>query len=109
MINDPNYFPAVVQVIVDAGYQILIYFDDGTIHRYDVEPLLSGPVFLPLRDPDFFRRSLTVMLGTVAWDLDGNRDEERCIDLDPISLYRETPVVPEPAWVASDSGAPCES
>ena len=31
-----------------------------------------------------------------AWDLEGNRDETTCIDLDPVKMYRESPVVDDP-------------
>ena len=52
MIDNPNYMPQVLQVIAAPGddYVILLYFDDGSIHQYDVEPLLDQPVFRPLRD-----------------------------------------------------------
>jgi hypothetical protein len=99
MIEHDAYFPEVLQVVPLDGYRILVYFDDGTIHRYDVEPLLDQSVFAPLRDVKLFRSTLTVMGGTVAWDLRGDRDESACIDLDPLALYRETPEVEEPAWL----------
>jgi hypothetical protein len=52
MIDNPNYMPQVLQVIAvpGNGYLILLYFDDGSIHQYDVAPLLDQPVFRPLRD-----------------------------------------------------------
>ena len=101
MIDNPNYMPKVLQVIAAPGddYVILLYFDDGSIHQCDVEPLLGQPVFRPLRDRSLFRRALTVLNGTAAWDLAGTRDETRCIDLDPLVLYRTTPEIEEPAWV----------
>ncbi len=76
----------------------------GSIHRFDVAPLLDQPVFRPLRDRARFRRALTVMNGTAAWDLAGTRDETRCIGLDPLVLYRTTPEIGEPAWVARGAG-----
>ena len=103
MIDNPNYMPQVLQVIAAPGddYVILLYFDDGSIHRYDVEPLLDQPVFRPLRDRSLFRRALTVLNGTAAFA--GTRDETRCIDLDPLVLYRTTPEIEEPAWVIGGS------
>lgn len=61
MIDNPNYMPQVLQVIAvpGDGYLILLYFDDGSIHQYDVAPLLDQPVFRPLRDRALFRRTLT--------------------------------------------------
>ena len=101
MIDHPNYMPEVLQVIAapGAGYRILLYFDDGSIHQFDAAPLLDQPVFRPLRDRALFRRALTVLNGTAAWDLAGTRDETRCIDLDPLVLYRTTPEIDEPAWI----------
>ena len=105
MIDDPNYLPEVLQVIATPGddYLIVLYFDDGSIHQFDVEPLLDQPVFRPVRERALFRRALTVLNGTAAWDLAGTRDETRCIDLDPLVLYRTAPEIDEPAWV---TGAP---
>ena len=102
MIDHPDYMPQVLQVIAAPGdgYGILLYFDDGSIHQYDVAPLRDQPVFRPLRDRAVFRQALTVLNGTAAWDLAGARDETRCIDLDPLVLYRTTPEIDEPAWVA---------
>ena len=101
MIEDPNYMPEVVQVIATPvrDYQVILYFDDGSIRQFDVAPLLDGPVFQPLKDVELFRRALTVMNGTAAWDIAGTRDEWKCIDLDPVVLYRESQEIDEPDWV----------
>jgi len=103
MITDSRYFPEVLQVVPGSDYQLYVYFDDGTIHVLDARPLLDGEVFRPLRDPERFRSALTVMNGTVAWDLSGRRDETACVDLDPLRLYRECPEVPEPSWMKADA------
>ena len=41
-----------------------------------------------MKDDKIFRNRLTVMNGTAAWDIDGNRDETRCVDIDPFELYK---------------------
>jgi len=106
VIEDPNYMPEVVQVIATPArdYQIILYFDDGSIRRFDAAPLLDGPVFQPLKDRELFRRALTVMNGTAAWDIAGTRDEWKCIDLDPVVLYRESQEIDEPDWVLRGMG-----
>ncbi len=44
-----------------------IAFDDGLSGDVDFEPYLGGgPVFEPLKDPDFFRTA-TIDGGTIAW------------------------------------------
>ena len=75
MMEQEAYFPRVLQAVPLEGYRILVYFGDGTIHRCDVEPFLDQPVFAALRDSTLFRSALTVIGGTVAWDLRGDRDE----------------------------------
>ena len=43
---------------------------------------------------DRFKNTLTVLNGTVAWDIAGNRNEYECIDIDPMTIF-ECPVVPD--------------
>ncbi|MDA3950572.1 MAG: DUF2442 domain-containing protein [Spirochaeta sp.] len=99
MITDPRYFPEVIQVIPTPEYHVLVYFDDGSIRDFDAQPLLEQGVFAPLKVEDRFRATITVMNGTLAWDLHGTRDETTCLDVDPLVIYRESPEVAEPEWV----------
>ncbi|MEX2443793.1 MAG: DUF2442 domain-containing protein [Alkalispirochaeta sp.] len=99
MITDPHYFPEVLQVIPAPDYHVLVYFDDGSIRDFDAHPLLEKSVFVALKDEHRFRSTITVMNGTLAWDLQGNRDEAACLDVDPLVIYRDSPEVDEPAWV----------
>lgn len=99
MITDPQYYPEVLQVVAGTDHELFVYFNDGSIHRFDASALLGGEVFAPLRDPETFRRTLTVINRTVAWDLGGDRSPDRCVDLDPISLYRDSPEVEEPPFL----------
>ena len=71
-----EYFPTVVQVIPLDNFHVQVFFDDGKI-----------VIFKPLRDIDAFKEACTVMNGTLAWDLSGNRDESSCIDIDPFTVY----------------------
>lgn len=90
--------PKVVQVRAISNYTLLVYFDDGRIKRYSVEPLLEeGGVFAQLKDPEFFSKCLTVLNGTVAWSPDFN--PENCIDIDPLVIYKTgEDVTHEYAW-----------
>ena len=66
------------------------------VRKYDASRLVTQPgVFRKLQDMDTFRSCMTVLNGTVAWDLEGNRDETRCIDIDPFTVY-DSPVVKDP-------------
>ena len=92
-----EYFPEVVQVVAGEGYEVFVYFSDGSIRQYDVGPLIAtGGVFEFLADKTFFTERLTVINGTVAWDATGDRDEYRCIDLDPFTIYENANIVPDP-------------
>lgn len=91
-----DIFPKVVQAIPGDNYTIYAYMNDGSVRLVDALPLIDkGGVFAPLRDPDVFQRTLTVMNDTVAWDLSGKHDPSDCIDLDPFSI-QERPAVADP-------------
>jgi hypothetical protein len=50
-----------------TGYSYHIVFDDGTDAVIDFSEYLNrGPVFEPLRDPDFFRMA-RIEGGTITW------------------------------------------
>lgn len=80
-------FHNVIQVIPYEDYKVYVYFEDGKIVCYNVEPLLGKKVFEPLKDKDFFMNACTILNDTLAWDLSGDRDESKCLDIDPDMLY----------------------
>lgn len=80
-------FPKVVQVIPMENFTVYVYFEDGKIVCYDMNPLLDKEVFLPLKGKDIFIETCTVMNDTLAWDIMQNRDLSSCIDIDPDTLY----------------------
>lgn len=93
---DNSYYPEVVQAVAGPDKSVYAYFSDGKITKYDVTPLIvRGGVFSRLADEDFFSQSLTVLNGTVAWDVSGRFDPTTCIDIDPLAVY-EAPVVSDP-------------
>ena len=89
-----DYFPTVVQVIPQTDYTVYVYFDDGKIVLYDLSEKIDKEIFKPLREIDVFMNTCTVMNETLAWDIAGNRDSTKCIDIDVFSLY-ELPAVEE--------------
>lgn len=92
-----EYIPVVVQAVAGEGRTVYAYFSDGTVRKVDVEPLINrGGVFSLLEDDEFFTGRLTVLNDAVAWDLTGNLDASRCIDLDPWAMYESAPVVADP-------------
>ena len=93
---DDTYYPVVVQAVKGTDQTVYAYFTDGTIHLFDMKPLIKkGGVFHAMADPTFFAEKLTVLNDTVAWDLSGCYDGRNCIDIDPFAVYA-APVVPDP-------------
>ncbi len=94
---DSSYFPKVVQVIPTEDYKVYVYFDDGSIKLYDAQYIINKGIFKKLKDKKIFIETCTVLNGTLAWDIDGNYDTSKCLDLDPIELYENCPEVEEPS------------
>jgi hypothetical protein len=58
----------VESVRLVGPHMLLLRFNDGTDRRVDLLPVLTGTVFVPLRDPEFFSRvALDPVAGTVVW------------------------------------------
>lgn len=65
---------------VTESHLLELKFNDGTEKTVDVRPLLTGPVFEPLRAAEFFARMhLDEVCGTVTWP--------NGADLAPEALY----------------------
>jgi len=80
----------ILQVLPETQYRVFCYFSDGRVKLYDARPLIEGGgVFCRIADLAVFRDSCTVMNGTLAWDVDGDRDPYTCIDLDPDTVYEK--------------------
>ncbi|MDE6530053.1 MAG: DUF2442 domain-containing protein [Lachnospiraceae bacterium] len=78
----------IVQVVPTKEFTVYVYFEDGKIVCYDVKPLLEKEVFAVLKDIEYFMKTCTIMNDTLAWDIAGNRDNTKCIDIDPDTLYK---------------------
>jgi hypothetical protein len=58
----------IIEAAVSGPHSLRLAFNDGTRKTVDVQPLLSGTVFEPLRDPVYFARAtLDPVCGTVVW------------------------------------------
>lgn len=82
-----DYFPKVVQVIPQDNFQVQVFFDDGKIVIYDANEDLKSDLFKEFRDINKFKDACTVLNDTLARDTTGDRDETKCIDIDPFTLY----------------------
>lgn len=75
-----RHFEKATAVRVVRPYVLEVSFKDGYRRRVDIEPLLWGEVFAPLRDPALFARATVDPLGgSVYWPTGA--------DLAPESLY----------------------
>ncbi len=80
---------------VRGPHHLELSFSDGARAVVDVEPLLSGSVFEPLRDPGYFAQvALDPVCGTVVWP--------NGADFAPEALHALLPA----AAVNAEAGAP---
>ena len=94
-MDNRYFYPEVYQAVAGEDYTVYVYMNDGGVRKFDAAHLVEkGGVFEPLRDKRRFQTALTVINHTVAWDLEGNRDEYHCIDIDPFELF-QSPIVPD--------------
>lgn len=58
----------IIQATVCGPHSLRLTFSDGTRKRVDVLPLLTGPVFTPLREPARFAEvAVDPVCGTIVW------------------------------------------
>ena len=88
-----HFYPEVLHAVAGENFTVYAYMSDGNMRLYDVKPLINkGGVFKQISDENVFKEKLTVLNNTIAWDIGGNRDEYKCIDIDPFDIF-ESPVV----------------
>ncbi len=79
----------LTEATLKEGFVVHVSFDDGMRKTVDLLPLLSGPVFERLRDPDEFRQfRIDPIAGTICWS--------NGADLAPEALRDLPAVVDEP-------------
>ncbi len=70
----------VESVEVLEGYTLRVGFDDGTQQRIDLEPILAGEIYGPLRDRDLFEEvRIDPEAHTIVWP--------NGADFDPATLH----------------------
>ena len=95
-----DFIASVLQAVPGDDFTVYAYFNDGSVRKADIKPLIArGGIFSALADETFFRERVTVINGAVAWDVTGTRDATRCIDLDPCAMYEHAPVTADPLRV----------
>jgi hypothetical protein len=95
-LDTNRFFPEVFQVVPTDDYKVYAYMNDGSVHLYDAKHLLNDKGFAKyLNDINFFKNKIKVIGYTIAWDIASNRDEYKCIDIDPFEVFN-SPVVDDP-------------
>jgi len=91
----------VIQVYPQEDFTVYVYFEDGKIKLFDMNPLLGKGVFKKISDIKDFINKCTVLNNTLAWDIDGNYDPYHCIDIDPVQIYEKAKETSDPlSWRA---------
>ena len=58
----------VQQVVAEPRFRLRLRFDDGTERTIDFAPMLRGPLFGALRNPDLFAQvRVNDATGTIEW------------------------------------------
>ena len=77
-MNHPIY--CVTSVAAVGGYRLRVGFDDGSTRVIDLEPVLEGDLYGPLRDPSLFAAvQVDPEVGTLTWP--------NGADFDPATLH----------------------
>lgn len=85
------------QVVPTDDYHVYVYYDNGEIRKYDCTWILEeNGAFEKLKSISEFKSLCTIMNGTLAWDISGTRDPQRCIDLCPDTVYKESTRTSDP-------------
>jgi hypothetical protein len=61
-----KFLPTVVHAEHRGGFRLHIVFNDASENTIDFERWLEGPMFEPLKDPQYFQRFF-IDGGTVVW------------------------------------------
>lgn len=60
--------PTVTSVQVISDYTVRLEFSDGLVREVDLSDRLTGPVFGPLKDPEYFAKvRVDPDGGTIVW------------------------------------------
>lgn len=80
----------IERVSVPAPYHLTVRFDDGDERTVDVEPLLRGPMFEPLRDPDYFSlAAVDPICRTVVWPNGADFAPEALRELPAVTMPKD--------------------
>ena len=82
-----------------TGRKVDCYFTTGHVKRVDMAYLLKPDccqVFRPLGGLQQTLSTMTVMNCTLAFDVGGGRNDRKCVDIDPETIFKEGVTVSSP-------------
>lgn len=80
----------IVKAAVCGPWHLDLTFNNGVRKVVDVRPLLDGPIFEPLLDPDYFSRMiLNSECGTVAWPNGADFAPEALLEVEPQETFSQ--------------------
>ena len=83
--------PKLYQVYPREDYTVVLFYDNGEIRLYGCGWIKTKTgVFEQIKEMPIFRELCTVMNGTLAWDISGERDPYNCIDICPDTVYQKS-------------------
>jgi len=71
----------VIDVTALPGFVLELVFEDGVVGQVNLASRLFGPMFEPLKDPEFFSQVFVDPFGAVCWPNNA--------DLSPEALYSQ--------------------
>lgn len=87
----------VVEANVRGPHLLEVRFNDGVHKTVNLKPLLTGPMFEPLKDPPYFARVVVdAEAGTVVWPNGADLAPEALYDLPEISDHAARPTCDAP-------------
>ncbi|MDB5526428.1 MAG: hypothetical protein JWM58_4191 [Rhizobium sp.] len=71
----------IIRVQARPNYVLAVEFDDGVTGELSLADRLFGPMFEPLKDPDYFAKATIDAYGAVCWPNEA--------DVAPDAIYRK--------------------
>ncbi len=73
----------VTKVEIIEKYTLLLTFNNGITKKVNLEPLLEGKIFKPLKDPNYFAKvSIDEIGGTIVWPNEADFAPEALYELE---------------------------
>lgn len=76
----------VIKVVPNKDFTVRVHFSDGNIFLYNAFNIISR--FPVLQDVDYFIKRCTIINNTLAWDISGDLNDAKCLDIAPENIIK---------------------